>query len=49
MAKFLDPKIPEPEQIEALLEHANKEFALTVNFYGPEVFKAAGNLQSAFF
>jgi hypothetical protein len=49
MAEFLDPDLPDSEQIKALLQHAEKELALTVNLFWPRLSKKAGsNLDRAF-
>jgi 3-methyladenine DNA glycosylase AlkC len=41
MGECLDPELPEENQIEALLEHAERELSLTVNLQAPEAFEYA--------
>jgi hypothetical protein len=41
MGECLDPELPDEEQIDALLRHAEKEFSLTVKLQAHEVFRQA--------
>jgi 3-methyladenine DNA glycosylase AlkC len=41
MGECLDPELPEEEQIDALLEHAEKELSLTVKLQAREAFQYA--------